>query len=397
MAAALAGFVLALATAWLIARAARQFVSFDALDPAPANPRDAGLGEVAIIVPARNEADVIERCLVALRAQDYAHERLAIIIVDDGSTDATAALARQAAAVDRRVRLIEAGPLPPGWAGKPHACWRGATVAGMPRFFCFVDADTAARPALVRSAVREAEWRGLDLLSLEPRQEMRGFWERLVLPAGLFALAFSRDIRRVADPSVADASANGQFMLVRSSAYWRVGGHAAVKSALAEDSSLALALKSAGHRIAVLGGQRLIHTRMYRDFRGLWQGLGKTSTEALGGPARVLLVCGLGMPLAWAIVLAPVVLGLSASAGALPLVGTLLAAMAALAAIGLHVSGARHLGVPAWYGLLFPLGYTVAAAIALDGLRRRAQGRIPWKGRCYGRNVGYSPSPRGEG
>ncbi|HZT50366.1 MAG TPA: hypothetical protein VFA22_00445, partial [Stellaceae bacterium] len=67
------------------------------------------------------------------------------------------------------------------------------------------------------------------------------------------------------------------------------------------------------------------------------------------------------------------------------LAGAALAGVASLAAFALHVAGARFLGVPAWYGLFFPVGYTLAAAMALDGLVRRGSGHIRWKGRVYPR------------
>ena len=101
--------------------------------------------DLTVIVPARNEAARIERCLRGLLAQDYANGRLRIIVVDDNSTDATASLVEQIAAADARVRLIRGRPLPEGWAGKPHACQQGADAAGAD-WLCFLDADTAPHP-----------------------------------------------------------------------------------------------------------------------------------------------------------------------------------------------------------------------------------------------------------
>jgi chlorobactene glucosyltransferase len=375
MAASLVGLILAFAVLFLILRAARQFRSYPVLEPAP---RCAGQeeGSVVAIVPARNEADVIDRCVGGLLAQDY--NAMRIVVVDDGSTDGTAErVARRADGV--RLRLIEAGAMPPGWTGKTNACRRGAGEAGDADFLCFVDADTAPGPALIRSAVREARRADLGFLSLEPFQELGTVWERLIVPAGFFALAFLRRF------GAGEPTANGQFLLIRSDAYARIGGHGAVRATISEDSALARLVARAGFRVAVMGGERLIRARMYRSFAGLWQGLSKNSTEALGGARAVLGVALLGVPLAWALALAPPILALTmpAHAGALALAGLGLAILALAAALGLHVSGAIHFGIPAWYGLVFPIAYTLAAALALDGLRRDAEGAVPWKGREY--------------
>ncbi len=228
-------FVWAGGVAWLLWRAVRQFGLYQTLRPAPAGQDD--LPDLAVIVPARNEAARIGRCLRGLLAQDYPTERLRIIVVDDNSTDGTAALVGRIAAEDARVVLIHGRPPPPGWAGKPHACAQGADAAGAGRL-CFLDADTVPRPALMRTAVLAARERGIDLLSLEPFQELGGFAERLIIPSGMFLIAFTQDPSRVNDPTLPDATANGQFLLFRREAYEAVGGFAAVRDEICEDRAL---------------------------------------------------------------------------------------------------------------------------------------------------------------
>src|SRR5207248_7969753 len=109
-----------------------------------------------------------------------------------------------AAAGDERVQLLAGAALPGGWAGKPHACWQGAAAAGKVDWLCFIDADTTADPPLLRTAIAAAEARGLDMLSVQPFQELGSWSERLVLPAGFFFVAFTQDLRRVNDPNQPD-------------------------------------------------------------------------------------------------------------------------------------------------------------------------------------------------
>jgi chlorobactene glucosyltransferase len=110
---------------------------------------------VAVIVPARDEAMNIARCLTSLSAQ--AGSGLRILVVDDQSTDGTAAIVAAFAERDPRIELLNAPALPPGWVGKCHACWIGSRNAGAVDWLCFMDADVAADALLIASAVKTAE------------------------------------------------------------------------------------------------------------------------------------------------------------------------------------------------------------------------------------------------
>ncbi|HLJ52148.1 MAG TPA: glycosyltransferase family A protein, partial [Rhizomicrobium sp.] len=189
------------------------------------------LPRIAVVVPARNESRNIAACIDGLRRQFYPNDRLRVIVVDDNSTDDTAAIVRRIAQEDDRVTLIDAGALPPGWAGKPHACWRGARGA-TGEWLCFVDADTRAEPALLRTAVVAAQRRGLAMLSLAPRQELNSFYDRLLLPLGFLIIAATQDVTRMTGISPGGVVANGQFILVEAKAYFALGGHAAVRAAI---------------------------------------------------------------------------------------------------------------------------------------------------------------------
>jgi len=214
--------------ALLIARAIRQRGLLPRLAVASPPPPELA-PPIAVIVPARDEEDNIGRCLASLVAQDYPAGRLRVLVVDDHSQDATAAIVGGMAARHKQVELLRSPPLPAGWVGKSHACWNGArAVLGETQWLCFVDADVTLMPAALSSAVDAASHRNLDLLSLAPHQELKSFAERLILPCGLILLSFLQNLRRLQARTGRDVTATGQFMLVRRDAYQAAGGHAAV-------------------------------------------------------------------------------------------------------------------------------------------------------------------------
>ena len=373
-----------LLVAGLLVRAIAQYRHFEVIGP-DSEEMNCDASSVAIVVPARDEEQNIGRCLDGVRWQEYPSQRLTAIVVDDGSEDQTASLVTRIAAEDERVRLIEAGPLPAGWLGKPHACWRGASTANCD-WLCFLDADTTAEPPLIRTALHAARARGLDLLSLQPFQELITAWERLILPAGFFLIAFTQDLRQTNDPENPKAAVNGQFLLVRRAAYDAVGGHAAVRDAVAEDSALAGAFKSAGFRVGVLGTTGLLRTRMYASLRPLWEGTARQAAGLLGGPAALAGAATAALVLAWVTLALPVsaVVAVLAGGGAPAVVSLALALAGSAALFGTHIGAARYFRIPFWYGLLFPVGYTLGAGVCAYAVWQRSRGRVRWKGRVYG-------------
>ena len=339
---------------------------------------------VAVIIPVRDEAANIGPCLDALRAQSYPRGQMAVLVVDDGSTDGTGEIVERVAREAAGVTLHRAGDLPDGWLGKPHACWRGAALAGEAEWLCFMDADVRAEPDLLRDAVRAAAADGVAMLSLHPRQELGSFWEQVIVPAGMLMVACAKDLRRVNDPCAPEAEANGQFILMRRDAYFAVGGHAAVRGEVCEDTALARRAKRAGHRLRVQAADHLARTRMYRGLAELWRGFSKNAVEIMGDERRTLAVAAAGLLFGWATPLLPLVLGLAAWRGtsAAAVAGFCLAAAGSLAVLGVLIGTLRHFRAPAALGLLFPLGTTAAAALACNSVRLRRRGAVEWKGRA---------------
>ncbi len=369
---------------WLIARALGQRGLLTTLEPVA--PPVCEVSDVAVIVPVRDEEANIARCLQSLAEQTYATPQTRILVIDDQSRDRTREIVAAFVEKYAQIELTRSPALPPGWTGKSHACAIGAQLAGGSEWLCFLDADVRAEPEMLASAVTYAAGEGLDLLSLSPRQEFETFAERLIMPCGFYLLAFCQDLRRLQARDCASTVVTGQCMLIRRSAYDAVGGHGAVRGAICEDLELGLLVKRLRGQVRLVEGRRLLSTRMYTDASALWIGISKNLVEMLQGARRTLAIAAVAPILAWATFLIPL---LDAVGCAHSVQGACLAlwpaSLASAAALGLHIAGAAHFGIPVWYGLLFPFGYTAGSLIAIDSVRRRWVGAVQWKGRTYTR------------
>ncbi len=224
---------------------------------------------VSVIVPARNEEVCLGDCLASLVAQKETSPSIAfeIIVVDDHSTDRTLEIARSFPGV----RVLEAGPLAPGWSGKNNALSAGVREAAG-EWFLFTDADTVHLPGSLARSLGEAKQHDAVMLSYSPEQAVETFWEKAVMPIVFAALAANFRPSDVSNPNSPAAAANGQYILIRRDAYEAVGGHAAVAGELLEDLALARKLKQAGQRIFFRYGADAVRTRMYRGFNQLREG-----------------------------------------------------------------------------------------------------------------------------
>jgi glycosyltransferase involved in cell wall biosynthesis len=264
---------------------------------------------VSVIVPARNEEASLRACLESLVAQSEPNHKgvprassagagdddkrsyriddslsFEIIVVDDGSTDRTRAIAESFPGV----RVIQPGPLPPNWTGKNNAVTAGARAA-RGEWLLFTDADTVHKPGSLALAVAEAEQHKADLLSYSPEQEVYGFWEKAVMPVIFAELAETYPPSEVSDPGSSKAAANGQYLLISRVAYDAVGGHAAVADSLLEDVALARLVKQSGRRIFFRFGGEAVRTRMYRSWPQLIEGWTKNLKLLFSTPRELAL------------------------------------------------------------------------------------------------------------
>jgi hypothetical protein len=333
---------------------------------------------VSVLIPARNEARAIRATVdAALRSE---HVCLEVIVLDDHSTDTTAAIVREMAARDHRLRLAYAPPLPPGWCGKQHACAVLATLASHP-LLVFIDADVRLTPhGLVRLAAFRQHC-AADLISGLPRQEMETFVERLVIPLMHFLLlGFLPMYRMRRSGHPAYGAGCGQLLMTHRDAYDAVGGHTAIRASLHDGLTLPRAFRRVGLRTDLCDATEIATCRMYGNASEVWHGLAKNATEGLASPAllmpaTVFLLGGQVVPL---LLLALGGLGL------LSPLATGLASLGMLAAYYPRLWALRRFGHPWREALLSPFGILLLLAIQWYAYVCAVCGYpATWKGRAY--------------
>jgi cellulose synthase/poly-beta-1,6-N-acetylglucosamine synthase-like glycosyltransferase len=335
--------------------------------------------QLSVMIPVRNEAGSIRECLASLVGQSEEDFLLGrdweLMVVDDGSSDAT----RQIASEFAGVTLLEAPPLTEGWTGKTNALWFAAQQA-RGKWLLFIDADTVHEPGDLRRAMHEAERYKVALLSYSPRQLVRGVLQRTLMALIFADLAQTYPPRLVnlADSRV--AAANGQFILIRKSTYHRVGGHKAVRGSLIEDMELARHTKHAGEALRLRFAADAASTRMHGSLGETYAGWSKN--------LALLFPDALSRGL-WKLAQAALLFGL-------PLFGIWLylsvARTPVIWAVGLwwawrvrvHYANTVKSHFPAADVLLSPLALPLYGWLLIDSwMQKHLRRKITWKGRQY--------------
>ena len=337
---------------------------------------------VTVVLPVRDEEAQVGGCLTAVLAQQGVPD-LRVVVVDDGSTDGTAGVVR--AVPDPRVRLVPAADPPPGWLGKPHACATGAAAGeeADDGVLVFLDADVRLFPDAVAGAVAVLDAHGLDLVSPWPRPVTATAAERLVQPLGPWLWITTLPVRlaeRSRRPSL--TAANGQFLVVRRSAYARAGGHGAVRGEVIEDVALARAVKRAGGRAVPIDGSRLAACRMYDGWPALRTGYAKSLWASVGGSPGASVAAAAGLTAVWV----------------LPALAALRGSRAGLVGYAAGVAGravsAAATGSRVWPdSLAHPVSMLLFDVLLAGSVAGRRRGTLSWRGRP----VGGAPATRDTG
>lgn len=339
--------------------------------------------EVVAVIPARNEAETIGAVVAAHQTSDY-RGGFRIIVVDDHSTDATAARVRSAMR-HRAVELMEAPPLPAGWSGKLNAVNAGLKradeIAPAARYFLLTDADILLAPTTLSRLVALAEARETALLSLMARLDARGFWGGLLIPAFVFFFQKLYPIHLANDPESRVAAAAGGVMLIRRDALDAIGGVSAIRGSLIDDCALAGAVKKSGRCTWIgLAKDEAVSLRDNRSLSSIWKMVSRTAFTQLSHSWALLAGVVVGMLLLYA--------GPPAIALSLPLHKNEPAAAIGAAAWALmtivYMRTARLYDQAPWKPFFLPIAATLYVLMTMSSAIDHARGcGGAWKGRTY--------------
>jgi hopene-associated glycosyltransferase HpnB/hopanoid biosynthesis associated membrane protein HpnM len=328
------------------------------------------LGDVTVLIPARNEAAVIRQTLAALKAQG---RNLSVVVVDDQSADGTVELARKVWA--DRLTIIPGAPLPSGWSGKLWALEQGREHVTTP-LVLLMDADIELRPGIIGSLREHMQRHGVAFISLMAAPMMSNFWEKLLMPAFVYFFKLLYPFRLSNSAKSKVAAAAGGCILMQSPLLDEIGGFAAIKDELIDDCSLARRIKSKGHKTWIGMTHSVCSIRPYQQFGQIWNMVTRTAFTQLHYSIGLLLACTAVMVLAFGMPVA----GLFFTSDAARYL-----ALAACAAMALsYYPTLKFYGRSAVWVLGLPLIGMLYLAMTWNSALRFFRGeRARWKDRSY--------------
>ncbi|ROQ99449.1 hopene-associated glycosyltransferase HpnB [Streptomyces sp. 2132.2] len=343
---------------------------------------------VAIVVPARDEAEVLPCSLPSLLTQDYPGEA-EVVLVDDGSTDGTGELALRLAREYAGLPLTVTSPGEPaaGWTGKLWALRHGIALARTahatePEYLLLTDADIAHEPDSLRELVAAATSAELDLVSQMARLRAVSLWERLVVPAFVYFFAQLYPFRRINRPTGRAAAAAGGCVLLRTEVAVRAGVPDSIRQAVIDDVSLARAVRRSGGRIWLGLAERVDSVRPYPALGDLWRMVSRSAYAQLRHQPLLLAGTVAGLVLVYLVPPVALFAGLATGHGAAAWAGGL----AWLLMAGTYLPMLRYYRQPAALAPLLPLTALLYLLMTVDSAVQHYRGRgAAWKGRTYAR------------
>ena len=311
---------------------------------------------VDVLIPMRNEEENVEGCLKSVLNSELL-EVSKVFVLDDGSSDSTAELIGQFK-VDK---LIGTQP-PSGWLGKVWAC-HNLAQAGSGRYLVFMDADVRLHPYAIASAITKMNKFGWDFISPYPRQISGSFLERLIQPLLQWSWLASVPLR-IAEkfPNRSMTIANGQFFIVKRSAYNTSGGHASIPNEVLDDLELARLLISKGFKGGVADGSAVASCRMFKNNSQLIDGYTKSLWKAFGGQFGTLIA-----------------IFLLYFTGISPYLG--IGAPASFIFLSRVLAAIKTRSNPA-YAFLHPISILVLLYLIVLSSIRKSRGTLQWRGRA---------------
>jgi chlorobactene glucosyltransferase len=249
---------------------------------------------VSVIVPARDEQDNIERCLISLMEQDYPN--LEIIAVDDNSTDATLIKMKKIQQKYQKqkkchtLNIIELKSKPDDWTGKTWASEKGY-LASHNAILLFVDADCYYEKNCLLSTISYMINEGIDVLTGYPFFELKDFWSKISMPLWkLMSITFGKNASNVNNPRSKVAYLMGCFFLIKRNVFENVGTFRSVRNAIQEDEALGIRIKQSGYKLRLIQMNNLVRALWSRDLSTLWHGIGRTITPMILKEKRKVII-----------------------------------------------------------------------------------------------------------
>jgi len=257
--------------------------------------REESHDEITVVIPARNEAEVIQHALQSVIAQGTG---LKIILIDDRSDDATVAKARALAYAN--LRIVDGAPLPAGWSGKLWALEQGRQFVTTP-YMLLLDADIELDRGVLNALREKMRRRDLPFISLMAVPSMSSGWEKLLMPAFVYFFKILYPFQAVNSPRAKMAAAAGGCILTESRLLERIGGFVAIKTAVIDDCALAERVKSQGFKIWLGLTHSVKSVRGYRRLKEIWDMVARAAFAQLRYSVGLLVLCTLAMLLVYGI------------------------------------------------------------------------------------------------
>jgi chlorobactene glucosyltransferase len=362
---------------------------------------------VSVIVPARDEQDNIERCLISLMEQDY--PKLEIIAVDDNSTDTTLIKMKKLQQKYQKqkncpiLNIIELKSKPYDWTGKTWASENGY-LASHNDILLFVDADCYYEKNCLLSAITYMINEEIDVLTGYPFFELKDFWSKISMPLWkLMSITFGKNACNVNNPRSKVAYLMGCFFLIKRNVFENVGTFRSVRNAIQEDEALGIRIKRSGYKLRLIQMNNLINALWSRDLSTLWDGIGRTITPMILKEKRKVIInfftifCMITLPfvilLPYTIIVSLYGINISDKNDFYYNCGILILNLIIffMAIISITLNSVKTYKISPLYAVLYPLGsiFLVIAYLAsiipllLPLGKNSSKKTIQWKGRIY--------------
>ena len=332
---------------------------------------------ISVLVPARNEEDTIGPCVSSLLAQDYPDFQ--VIVLNDNSTDRTAAILSKLGQCDNRLMIINGQPLPPDWLGKHWACHQLYQAADG-ELLMFTDADTVHAPDTLRCASAALLEERADMLSILPRHNLGSLAEQLIMP--VFALGAFANIplsARLRPGNTKVVSSSGKLMLFQRRSYESMGGFQSIRQSVLDDLQLAERISLLGMRYRVFDGTDNVTCRMYHNWTEVHLGLSKNIFPSYGYNVPLFVFTWLWINFVfWG----PIIeLGVHKIPDYPPVLSLGLAAICVISCLVLFAFYYQRFKFPLYTVLLYPVSASLMTAIAFSSMFLTLSGRATWKDR----------------